>query len=196
MIREILLAEGFSCFNYMDNPQECDLLIYQPRMALACKVDLNSIPCRKISFPYIYNHGFFILFPYKNKTANKECLPSNFAPSMLPDIDFHCKERFDFCQNYLRDRERECDIKVADFIQENYQNQKLFNTQNHPSTFVMHHVANEILKSIGMKEIKNRKVDLKSYGMFPISANAVKELDLKYEPDCYWKDFYLKLSMA
>jgi hypothetical protein len=198
MLRDIFSSEGFSCVNLLTDKTDCDLVIYQPKMAKLWKYDLDAIKCQKISFPYIFNYGFFILIPWHDgKLHNREALDCHNiqeAADRLKEMkfDFKCKERFDYCQSYLREREKETDIKVADFIEENYHKYRLFQTQNHPSAKVIYYVANEIMKRIGHEELKE-KIDMLKYDQFVASPYEIKELNLPYEPSQYWYGHYLAI---
>ena len=46
-------------------------------------------------------------------------------------IDFYFEERMNICMRSLREKEKDCDIKVTDFILNNFKDKRLFITQNH-----------------------------------------------------------------
>jgi hypothetical protein len=64
-------------------------------------------------------------------------------------INFNFKKRFDKCIKILREKEKECDIKVSNFIIKNYKKRELFLTSNHPTSCIFIHCVNQILPMIG-----------------------------------------------
>jgi hypothetical protein len=64
-------------------------------------------------------------------------------------MDWKFAERWTTTQTILREKEKECDVKVADFVEANYRDHLLFYTQNHPSMFFLRYVAEEIIKTLG-----------------------------------------------
>ena len=149
---------------------------------------LNHLPehCKCISFPYIYNSSLWCIvspaiidgyvgdYPDMNKYINSEpieklkeqghTLDSVIDMFMSGKIDFNYEERFNKCMNILRKKEKDCDVKVADFIEENIKKHKLFFTQNHPSSYVFVHCVNQILEILGYE---NR------YDVFGYARNIV-----------------------
>ena len=66
------------------------------------------------------------------------------------ESDFEYQKRYDRCMSILREKEEICDVKVADFIEANIREFKLFLTQNHPTTQVYIHCVNQIIKILGI----------------------------------------------
>lgn len=130
--------------------------------------------CKCISFPYIYNSALWALiapatidgyigdYPGVNKYINAETIQKlkkdgkslEDVISMFHNgtIDFNYEERFKNCMNILRIKEKQCDIKVADFIEKNIKKHKLFFTQNHPTSCVFVHCTNQILEILGYED--------------------------------------------
>lgn len=83
----------------------------------------------------------------------------------------------------LKDRERECDIKISDYIEENYQEKYLFYDPGHPTEELICEKGERILKLLGFESIpENRRV----IGMIddkelPIYGCVKKALGIKYE---------------
>ena len=121
--------------------------------------------CKKISFPYIYNSAFWILIPpaeidsfignYVNyKYINSEPIEILKQKGKSLDevihmynknlIDFNYKNRFNNNIKILQEKEKNCDIKVSNFIVTNKRN-KLFLTQNHPTSCIYVHCINQLL---------------------------------------------------
>lgn len=89
--------------------------------------------------------------------------------------------------NELKKREESTDVKVAPFIEKEYQNIKLFNQFNHPKGIVFDYLANQILEklNIPVKPLdKNHKTGLDGI-MSPIYRSTYKNLNLKFEEDFY-----------
>ena len=123
--------------------------------------------CKKISFPYIYNSSLWILIPpaiidgfvgdypdihkYINREPiiklKKEGLTLNEVLTKYRngEIDFDYENRFKKSIEILREKEEICDVKVSQFIKDNISKKRLFFTQNHPTTCVFIHCANQIL---------------------------------------------------
>jgi Polysaccharide biosynthesis enzyme WcbI len=53
----------------------------------------------------------------------------------------------------LRQRERQIDVTISDFVQESWQNERLFFGFNHPSNYLLLHEANQILEMIGLSKL-------------------------------------------
>ena len=123
------------------------------------------IHCKKISFPYIYNSAFWILIPpakidnligdygtnkYNNAEPIEQLKKQGYSLNTVIDmynknkIDFNFKKRFENDIQILQTKEKNCDIKISQFIINN-QRKKLFFTQNHPTTSVYVHCINQLL---------------------------------------------------
>ena len=130
-----------------------------------------SPKCKTISFPYIYNSALWCLIPPANidgyvgeypdidKYVNREPIQQlkshgyslNDVLRMYSnnEINFDYENRFEKCIEILRDKERKCDVKVSDFIVKHIGSNRLFFTQNHPTTCVFVHIANQVLSILG-----------------------------------------------
>jgi len=136
---------------------------------------LSHLPkhCKQISFPYIYNSalwpiikpcdidGFAGELPGRGEYINKKPIHKLIDEGNTIDmilqlfdnkkIDFEYKQRFLNCMDILRKKETICDIKIADYIQNNIHSRKLFITQNHPTTCIFVHCSNQILNLLKCK---------------------------------------------
>lgn len=129
------------------------------------------VTCIRISFPYIYHSSLWILIPpayadamigdygsgeYINSAPIKKLKISGNSLETVLDmysrgqIDFEYNERFNQSIAVLREKEKHCDVKVAQFIEENIRKQKLFLTQNHPTSCIFIHCVNQILHILGI----------------------------------------------
>ena len=156
---------------------EADLFIYQPISTDHGKYSTNELlktlkpGCKTVSFPYLYNYAFWEVLVVSTVDYDVGVYGMNYAHlnqqpiTDLRDagvpfeeverrirsgtIDWKFAERWTTTQSILRDKEKDCDVKIADFLEANYRNHLLFYTQNHPSMFFLRHVAQEILKTLG-----------------------------------------------
>ena len=123
--------------------------------------------CIKISFPYIYNDSLWIIIPpaiidnyignYNEYNKYINTLPIEKLKSEGKTLDeiielygnnkinFNYKERYDNSMKILREKEELCDVIVSDYIEENIRREKLFFTQNHPTTSIFIHCVNQIM---------------------------------------------------
>ena len=165
-----------------------------------------SPECKTISFPYIYNSSLWILVPPANidgfignysdidKYINREPIEKLKSQGYSLDtvlqmysngmIDFDYEDRFNKSIEILRGKELSCDVKVSEFIKTNVKKYKLFLTQNHPTTCVFVHCANQVLSILGY----NIKYDEFSYpenicnlpGEWPTTSYDVKYWNFEY----------------
>jgi hypothetical protein len=83
------------------------------------------------------------------------------------EIDFNYQERFKKTINILKEKEKDTDVKVSQFIIDNYKKYKLFNYHNlidleitycnHPSNILITYYVNQILSLIGGKKYFYRR---------------------------------------
>jgi hypothetical protein len=152
--------------------ESCDLFIYQPiddRHGVYSTKEVNTHlkpGCKTISFPYLYNYAFWECLCYADgdyDIAMDKYIHLNHKPitkwkdrglsfeqieKMIrsKNFDWDFKERYEHSQQVLRDKEATCDIKVADFIDQNHRTQLLFYTNNHPSLVMLTHVAKQMIE--------------------------------------------------
>jgi hypothetical protein len=142
--------------------------------------------CITISFPYIFNDAFSPIFktykydlPMNGEYSTIEThsiIYKNIHPILTlkqkglsfeevldlyekNQIDFLYKERFNRSIHILKEKEKETDIKVSDFILNNYKKYKLFNYHcessntsycNHPSNILINYYINKILELMNL----------------------------------------------
>lgn len=156
---------------------DADLFIYQPISSDRGKHSTADIlkclkpTCKICSFVYLYNYALWecLVFAdgdYDIGTLGMKYAVINHEPITdlrnkgvsFEDIkkqiisktfDWKFKERYEKTQSILREKEKECSIKVADFIDSNHKDNMLFYTQNHPSMFFLRYIAKEFIKQIG-----------------------------------------------
>jgi len=147
--------------------------------------------CKTISFPYIFNDAFTPIYKtpkhdiaingeystidtYKMVYKNIEPIVSLKREKNLPleqildlydnnKIDFRYQERFDNTIKILQEKEKLTDVKVSQFILDNYKKYKLFNYHtlttddthcNHPSNYLLLYYMNQIFRIMGLEEQK------------------------------------------
>lgn len=156
---------------------ETDLFIYQPissdRGEYSTQELLKTLKpeCKTVSFPYLYNYAFWEVLAFSSADYDIGILGMKYAhlnhkpitelrdkgvafeelETMIRNntLDWKFQERFETTQRVLREKEQECDVKVADFIDKHYRDHLLFYTQNHPSMFFLRFVAQQILQTLG-----------------------------------------------
>lgn len=151
--------------------------------------------CKCISFPYIYNDAFTPLYKsikrdiaingeydmnnvdsyvYGNSESIIELKKSMSLDKIIEyyrsnKIDFRYKERFEKTINILIEKEKDTDVKVSQFIIDNYKKCNLFKYHNsthdivccnHPSNTLIMYYVNEIFKIIGIDPIDLPKNEL------------------------------------
>lgn len=128
-------------------------------------------------------HDYNIIYSYAIGLSETEII------ELLLGEKFYSKslscELLDKSLQSLKEREKALDIKIADFIDNNYKNIKLFNQFNHPKGIVFDYIANQIFEILSMKKIKI-SVD-SSAGldgiMAPIYKSTYKNLGLLFKED-------------
>ena len=81
----------------------------------------------------------------------------------------------------LRRRETELDISISDFIEQNYQQQKLFHTFNHPGVVLLSYLANCILEILEIPVNKqSQQSEVLDFTAFPIYPSVAKALKLEF----------------
>lgn len=153
---------------------EADLFIYQPisseRGQYSTQELLKTLKpgCKTVAFPYLYNYAFWEVlsmsdadydigvFGMKYAHLNQKPI-TDLRDAGVPfeeverrirenAVDWKFAERYETTQAILCEKEKDCDVKVADFIDAHHKDHLLFHTQNHPSMFFLRFVAQEILR--------------------------------------------------
>ena len=159
----------------IDDLKNCDLFIYQPLGINHGVFSTDNIKkllkdeCVKISFPYVYNSSFYTTY-WEGASSRwtigtlVNCGWKNIMKLILEEykideilslydedkIDFYFEERMNICMRSLREKEKDCDIKVTDFILNNFKDKRLFITQNHLTDYFNKWISNRILEILNM----------------------------------------------
>ena len=178
----------------------CDIFIYQPVSVENVFQNTESQEyglltllkndCIKICFPSLYLNIFPIyeeggkyvggdtLDKYKNQNINLDHILELYDSG---NYDFELEKRFTKSMEYLKKKEDQfCNIKVSNFIMENYKNKPLFYTQNHPTETLLIYITDKIasLLEINKEEINYHN----NYGtaIWPNSIYMKKELEMNF----------------
>ncbi len=78
----------------------------------------------------------------------------------ITSLDVYPEEKvrslFESCMTKLKEREQNWDIKISDYILENYQTEKLFYDDNHASESVMQEIGRRLCENLGIKDISGK----------------------------------------
>lgn len=173
-------------------------------------IDRLKVGCRVISIPNVY-HLPLCFFPqysdaqelrwngityfFRDSIVDSH-IRKPFKLSTLVKSDYDNPNRFDSGDivasfdafiNKVRKREQDWDIKVSNFILDNYRNHQLFYDPNHPTNYFLGYVASELLKLLVNTDVVSSnqlKVEncLDSIEM-PICKAVVKALQLDWTND-------------
>ena len=81
----------------------------------------------------------------------------------------------------LRRREADLDFSISDFIEQNYQHQKLFHTINHPGVVLLNYLANRILDILELPvNDQLPESEVLDFTAFPIYPSVAKALKLEF----------------
>jgi len=194
---------------------QADVFLYQPTDRFESRAGFNVpstdeiksllVPdgCQCISFAYAYNDGFFPLLKHGDwKTGNRAKELAAISPYRLfaaynADLTYDCARRFVECLSEMSKREQLCDIKMVPFILNTYRDTRLFLNENHPSSFMFCHLAQQIYIQIKsespdvtkMLTADENEVNL-PMGINPTHQSVVNELGLRYLADERAHEFY------
>ena len=98
---------------------------------------------------YLVENGWLVPSSFSNKPQPPDLLPFF---SMDPDIILkNKKQHCDMIETLIQEvarREKDANVKMARFIQNNYKTVKLFHTTNHPTNLLLCELASEIARCI------------------------------------------------
>ena len=170
--------------------------------------------CIKIAFPYIYNdalwpltlkewdskavpdekniHGKGINGYHNSEIILEKLYIDNKSKSDIKHlflekkIDFKFEERFKKTMLILKEKEEICDIKVSDYILENYRKEKLFLTKNHPTSCIFKVMIEQILEILNIE---------RSLDIFDFTNNNLCNLP-GYQPHSEYEVEFFKFEYA
>jgi hypothetical protein len=175
--------------------------------------------CIKISYPYIFSSAMWpivqagqnqnrwfggeVLDNLISKGSSKHDIINLFLENK---IDWGYTNRFNKSIEILKNKESITDIKISDFIVDNYKKRLLFLIPQHPTSSIFLNVANQILKILNIDQLSNKVIDgindtsiedstyNLSSCMFPLHKSAIMDYNLEYGEE-YLEDsenFYLQ----
>jgi uncharacterized protein (UPF0332 family) len=194
---------------------KADIFIYQHLDDKHGNISTNNIlkilkpECKTISFPYIYNNSFYpVKGPLVIKDSHRKKLCSVIFDNseIITDlidkkydlnkilklylenkINFNYQKRWDYTNNILQEKEKNCDVKIVDFIKQNFSKQRLFLLENHPTSIIFINVVNQIFEIINVPKLKLSNYNINDAnlpgGMIPFDKSSNKFFNYKFEFD-------------
>ena len=164
---------------------------------------LKKVPShvKKISMPYLYCNWLWLfgleipntmekINEYRNNTHNNlttnEILSNNI-------IDFDVVNRMENSLNIFKESDKITDIKVYDYIVNNYKNKKLFYTKNHITKTFLIYITNQVLQLLDVNVTIPETIDIgdfNTYAYHPVSEFIKNILGLNYS-DMDGDEFYI-----
>jgi hypothetical protein len=109
-------------------------------------------------YNYVCEYNTLGLLPGADR-ALIECFEKNMSVEQIcnyllknPYSNIEIINNFNENVRKLREREKNWDIPVTDFLMENYKDKKLFHDPNHPTLFVMKYITEKLLDMLGIKD--------------------------------------------
>ena len=174
--------------------------------------------CNKICVPYLYFDSFFPLCKknfddgydggnlhiYNNILNNESILKLKKLYSYEEiihkynnyDIDFNFKNRFEENINRLLEKEKLCNVKVSDFILNNYKKMQLFEMHHHPTSILIIYFTQQIFNYLNINiEIDKNIIIQLSENKFPISKYVIDYFKFEFinNEEINSHDYYLNL---
>jgi hypothetical protein len=212
--------------NCLENLKNADLFIYQP-LGLEYGPNATDVilkhakPSAKlITVPYVLNRSFWPVVPsasvdtsddfeqlnfdvLKNKIAIYRLLHQGHTRQQIVDqylqnqIDFEYDRRFSEDIARLEKKELTTTVKVSEFIKQNYQQYKLFDSPSHPAFITITHMANQILQSLNFEPMPlslTANPD-RCYAPthLPVEHSAILNFKMNFDADSNGTDFYLNI---
>jgi hypothetical protein len=205
--------------------KNCDIFIYQPIDDRYGIYSTNNIlkyfknDCILVSVPFIYMDSLFplvkklsvhgidggiqenennilnnnVILNYKKIYNNEEII--NLYKNNKIDFDF--QNRFDENIKRMKEKEEKCNIKIVDFILDNYKKNYLFTMHHHPTKIVFDNISKQIYKLLNINNniTENKWNGILSDEYFPYSRYSINYYKFSYitEEDIEADNYYLEL---
>lgn len=203
--------------------KKCDIFIYQPVNESYGIYSSNNLikylnnNCIKIGIPFVYIDSFFplikknlahsidggnisddntilnkdVILNLKKTYTNKEIIELYYKNK----IDFNYEIRFIENINRMREKEKECNVKITDFILENYKKQKLMYLHHHPNKKVLDHIAIQVFNLLNIKNniIENKWNGKLSDEEYPYHQTSIEHFKFNFNSDANSIEYYLNL---
>ena len=153
--------------------QRANLIIYQPLSDVHGCLSMNvsnktsifkyiSDETITISVPRIHNNSLWPIFSKNSSKTHiygRETLPENLSLEQILSLydsnrfDFQFETRFAKNKQISLEKEKDTDIKIFDYIEQNIPKQLTFLTQDHPTSHVFTELYRQICDLIGISYI-------------------------------------------
>lgn len=145
------------------------------------------------------------MFPYLGETVRRMYIPSGFIDVMKRDhvldeavnkcesleeyrefwinykfSDTELNEIFHDRMNRLVEREKNWDIKISDFIRENYREIPCFVDLSHPSKYVMKEIGRQVADKLGLNDINDENYESKLGICVPVMRDISNHFKLNF----------------
>ncbi len=190
--------------------------VFGEKLSTDAFLKLLNKDCIKITIPFSYFNGYFPQYmrnyrnddlrrgeghvPYGDKKINDYLEAGYDIDGVVTKLKssnlFSQREILDNLNDTIQElqkREKKSDIKISDFIIENYKKRRLFYTPSHPTNYLLAEVVGRILDFLGVDRELEEYNDLPendTYEMF-IYPCVKKELELEFAADkfvlCKWQ---------
>ena len=101
------------------------------------------------------------------------------------------ENNFALCMNKLKEREKNWDIKIYDFIMKNYKTIPCFTDASHPSKYVMKVIGRQITRIIGVTDIEDDEYESNLGMKVPIMNSVSEYFQLDFQVSCERRKEYL-----
>lgn len=98
---------------------------------------------------------------------------------------------FTACMTKLKERERNWDVKIYDYIMDNYRTVPCFTDASHPSKYVMKIVGQQIARIMGLTDIDDNGYESGLGLMIPVINCVVEHYHLDFQVPCEGRKEYL-----
>lgn len=196
--RIILGQESYE--KLVEDAARCDVFLYQPTDPLkhgqksSAEIIEHVVPkaAQKISFSYSFNSGFFPICKYGSWHTGQQLLQECQYGGIdlvekfdLGILNYDCARRFAECLAEQSRREETMDIRLAQFILQNFQTKHLFTMINHPSSELLVELTRRVIRLV-RPELDyaiefNGANEAKLPGYHAVHPAVVRELGLKYQ---------------
>ncbi|WP_345993136.1 WcbI family polysaccharide biosynthesis putative acetyltransferase [Sulfurimonas sp. HSL-1716] len=197
-----------------------DILVYQPLSSKHNELSDENIKKNikhksvSLTFPYIFNSGIYSMSHAPMAEGNsygkiygEEAIISLIQKQhtkneilekyMSGHIDFDLQNRFQESIDILVQKEYETDIKISDFIEQNYKKEKLFITHNHPTNIVFYEIIKKIFTILEIpfdqSKIKNCRVNDLFETNCPITPYDIESHGYQFVHHNNWLEKGIKL---
>lgn len=138
-------------------------------------------------YNYVCEYDRNGLFPHSDRVLN-ELFEKNISVGEICDYllknpyeETEIMNNFREVMGKLREREKNWDIPMSDFLMNNYQREKLFHDQGHPTLFVMRYITEKIMDFLGIEnKYTTYRGTMNSHEVF-VYPCVMKTLGIEYE---------------